>query len=460
MEVDPIAGHSEGALHDLTVREAEAALYEELARLPEKYRAPLVITCLEGLSRDETALRLGWSTNRVKHGLERGRDLLRSRLQRRGIAVGLTLLSSLFATPAGAVAPSLIESTARCATGATASPTIMALAEGVNRTMWMTNGKWLIMGGIGLALAAGGVAAALSRGHDTPTFPSQSKSPLVLVGAPVQDSAPKPSEEKKKPQEPWEIAAAFLKLALSGKTEEAVKLCDSQAALARQVDDIASSGLKVSRFRMMLMNDLRVAIVTERTKLAVKPGEELVEGSLVITLERARPDAKWLVRDMDFNDEARLRARIGRYLDGGFDFKQDPMRGQPDPMRAAKGPIPAVDIAAEFLKLAMADKVADALKLVVPGTVSEKKIGEIRNAGYARTKFVLVLINDARVEVVTEEKRPRKADEPEGHLVIMVVKSKDGEWRVKDLDVRDESELSPRTALYLAGRYDEKDTKK
>jgi hypothetical protein len=211
---------------------------------------------------------------------------------------------------------------------------------------------------------------------------------------------------------------------------------------------------------MMLLNEMRVAIVTERTKVALKPGGEPVEGSLVITLERGKLDARWLVRDMDFNDEARLQARMGRYLDGGFDFKQNPKKGQPDPTRAAKGPTPAVDIATEFLKLSIAGNDSDALKLVVPGAVSENKIGEIRNAGYARTEFVLVLINDTRVEAVTKEKRPRKADEPEGRLVIMVQKGKDGDWRVKDIDLRDDEELKPRIELYFAGRYDEKDAKK
>lgn len=322
--------------------------------------------------------------------------------------------------------------------------------------MWITNWKWLIMGGAGLALAAGGVAVALSRELDTPTLPSESKPNLVLVDAQVQDRKVQAPEEKKPPQEPWDIAAEFLKLALGGKTAEAKKLCDPSAALQSQVDDIANSGLKASRFRMMLVNDMRVAVVTERTEFAVKPGGTPVEGSLVITLERGKPDARWLVRDMDFNDEARLRSRIGRYLDGGFDLKPDAKKLD----RNENEPTPAAGIAAEFLALAVAGKDAAALKLVVPGTVSENKIGEIRNAGYARTEFVLVLINDTRVEAVTKEKRPRKADEPEGHLVIMVVKSKDGAWRVKDLDVRDATELSPRIALYLAGRYDEKDAKK
>src|SRR5262245_29248718 len=40
-------------LDDLSVREAEAIFHEELARLPEKYRAALVLCCLEGLARDE-----------------------------------------------------------------------------------------------------------------------------------------------------------------------------------------------------------------------------------------------------------------------------------------------------------------------------------------------------------------------------------------------------------------------
>ena len=123
-------------------------------------------------------------------------------------------------------------------------------------------------------------------------------------------------------------------------------------------------------------------------------------------------------------------------------------------------PKPPVDVAAEFLKLAIAGNDVDALKLVVPGTVSESKVGDIRLAGYSRPEFVLVLINDTRIEAVTREKRARERGEPEGHLVIMVVKEKDGAWRVKDLDIRDDDQLKPRIELYLAGRYNEKPAKK
>jgi RNA polymerase sigma factor (sigma-70 family) len=72
---------------DPSLREAVAALYEELDRLPEVDRQPLILCYLEGLSRDEAARRLGWTLNEVRGRLERSRARLRKRLQRRGITL-------------------------------------------------------------------------------------------------------------------------------------------------------------------------------------------------------------------------------------------------------------------------------------------------------------------------------------------------------------------------------------
>ncbi len=80
-----------------------AVLEEELARLPERYCAVLVVCCLEGRSRDEAAAHLGWTGNQVKGRLERGRELLRRRLGRRGVEVGALLLAAAATGPAPAV---------------------------------------------------------------------------------------------------------------------------------------------------------------------------------------------------------------------------------------------------------------------------------------------------------------------------------------------------------------------
>ncbi len=60
-------------------------LHQELSRLPEKYRAPIVLCYLEGLTHDEAATRLSWPVGTVRSRLSRGRDTLRHRLTRRGV---------------------------------------------------------------------------------------------------------------------------------------------------------------------------------------------------------------------------------------------------------------------------------------------------------------------------------------------------------------------------------------
>jgi RNA polymerase sigma factor (sigma-70 family) len=77
---------------ELVWQEVRRALDEELQRLPERLRAPLLLCYLSGLTRDEAARQLGWSHSTLKRRLEEGRTVLRSRLERRGIAaVGLAL---------------------------------------------------------------------------------------------------------------------------------------------------------------------------------------------------------------------------------------------------------------------------------------------------------------------------------------------------------------------------------
>jgi RNA polymerase sigma-70 factor (ECF subfamily) len=76
-------------------RELRWVIDDELGRLPEKYRAPVVLCYLEGMTNEEAARRLGWPTGSMSRRLERGRSLLRQRLANRGLPVAIVLLIAL-----------------------------------------------------------------------------------------------------------------------------------------------------------------------------------------------------------------------------------------------------------------------------------------------------------------------------------------------------------------------------
>src|SRR5579884_2859236 len=80
---------------DLSWGELRAVLHEELSALSERFRAPLVLCYLEGLTQEEAARRLGWTAATVKGRLQRGREKLRRRLERRGVALTAALAAAL-----------------------------------------------------------------------------------------------------------------------------------------------------------------------------------------------------------------------------------------------------------------------------------------------------------------------------------------------------------------------------
>jgi RNA polymerase sigma factor (sigma-70 family) len=68
-------------------RDWQPVLHEEVSRLPEKYRVPVVLCYFQGQTNEDAARGLGWPVGTVKGRLARARDLLRSRLVRRGLTL-------------------------------------------------------------------------------------------------------------------------------------------------------------------------------------------------------------------------------------------------------------------------------------------------------------------------------------------------------------------------------------
>src|SRR5262249_4223767 len=71
-----------------------AVLDEEISRLPEKYRQPILLCYLSGQTNEEAARRLGCPAGTIATRLARARERLRGRLERRGVALPAVLLSA------------------------------------------------------------------------------------------------------------------------------------------------------------------------------------------------------------------------------------------------------------------------------------------------------------------------------------------------------------------------------
>jgi RNA polymerase sigma factor (sigma-70 family) len=136
----------------------------ELGALPHKYRTPIVLCDLLGLTTEQAAAEVGCPSKTLGTRLSRGRALLARRLTRRGVACSGAVLAAVFAPKvSAAVSPRLVDSAARAATafttGSTAvGPTVAALTTGVSTVMGYSSLKFAALA-CGL-LVAGAFTAA------------------------------------------------------------------------------------------------------------------------------------------------------------------------------------------------------------------------------------------------------------------------------------------------------------
>lgn len=178
--------------------ELRPVLDAELRRLPDKYRAAVILCYLEGKTNEEAARELGCPTGTLKVRLMRARDLLRARLARRGLPLSAGLLAPALAEPASAaVTPLLYETTLRAATlfaagNATAAGAVsgraVLMAEGVLNTMFLTKLKAAAVVLLAIALMGTGAGALMSRTPSNEPAEEAAVSPAggAVAAAPVE----------------------------------------------------------------------------------------------------------------------------------------------------------------------------------------------------------------------------------------------------------------------------------
>jgi RNA polymerase sigma factor (sigma-70 family) len=184
--------------------ELSGILDEELRGLPQSYRDPIVLCHLQGLTVEEAAKALAVSEGQLRGRLFRGREKLRERLAKRGVALSVSaLVVSLTAGTAKAV-PAALRSASLAALTGPVSTCVLTLTHEVLSAMSRTKFHLLVASVVMVAglFVTGAVVKTVSAGQpekaaEVPTPPTK----VVMTPLSEPQNAPAPKDDDKKPEE-------------------------------------------------------------------------------------------------------------------------------------------------------------------------------------------------------------------------------------------------------------------
>lgn len=172
-DADPLAG--------MTARELSSAIDAEIGRLSARLGAVVLLCCFQGLTRDEAAAQLGWSSATVKRRLARAREILDRRLRNRGVTMSAALAPALLTIAAPASAESVASTVAIGLGRVSPADRVGALCVGspVAGRAWVAT-----VAGLGV------LGVALVLGLRPPETPSNPPPPPEAKAAPMAELPP------------------------------------------------------------------------------------------------------------------------------------------------------------------------------------------------------------------------------------------------------------------------------